>query len=212
MLLVALVGATFAYFAGPLTNNSSPITVTTTQVSGLTLTSGASTIGSPVYPGWVGYQHLDVYATGSASTTAKYNLAITVSGSGSGLTSMLGNVQYAVCKMLNQSTAASASEFASKTLASASVNSAGTQYSMTGGNVKLPSSSCTTITADVASPFTSGTKLASAGDKPLVSGQTITGTKHDGYYIIYRYLDNGDQSSEMGSSFTITPKITPLAS
>ena len=206
-LLVALVGATFAYFSATISDNSTPINVTTTQVSGLTMTSGASAIGSPLYPGWVGYQYIDIEATGSASTASKYTLDITVSGSGSGLTSMLNNVQYAACKNLGQATAASEGEFASRVLATAYVNSAGNQYNMINGNVALPNSSCTSIVADGETP----TKLASIGDKNLATGQTISGTKHDRYYIIYRYLDNGDQTTEMGSSFTITPKLTPLA-
>lgn len=209
-LLVALVGATFAYFSATITDNSTSINVTSTQVSGLTMTSGASAVGSPLYPGWVGYQYIDIEATGAAGTTAKYSLDITVSGSGTGLTSMLGHVQYAVCKKLNQATAASDTEFASKTLATANVNSAGNQYNMINGNVALPSSGCTSVVADNATPA-SGTKLASTGDKSLASNQTISGTKHDRYYIIYRYLDDGDQTTEMGSSFTITPKLTPSA-
>ena len=210
-LLVALVGATFAYFTASVnTSGVTAVTVTTTQVSGLTLTSGKSEVGSVIYPGWVGFQYIDVSATGAATSTATYSLALTVSGTGTGLTSMLGNVQYAVCKKLNQGTAADSSAFASTTMASATVSN--NQYSMTNGNVALPSSDCTAVTADVASPFTSGTKLTSTGAKAIATGQTITGTKHDQYYVVYRYLNNGDQSSEMGSSFTVTPTISVSAS
>ena len=214
VMLVALVGATFAYFSISLntTNNAGIVNVTTTQLSGLILTSDKSEAGTPIYPGWVGYQYVDVYASGASGTSTAYDLSLDVVGSGANINTMLSNVQYAICSITDQSTAASASGFASTTLATATVNSAGTEYSMTGGNVALPASGCTNIVADNATPA-SGTKISTPHIITVATSAAIAGTKHDQYYIIYRYLDTGsNQNDEMGCAFTVTPVLTPVSS
>ena len=207
-LLVALVGATFAYFTASInTSNDGIVNVTTSQLSGLTVTSAFSGTQSPLYPGWVGYQYVDVEATGASTTSTAYSLVLTVAGSGTGVSALLGDVQYAACKVTGANGAAATADFAASTLATATVNSAGTQYYMENGDVQLPAT-CTAITADVASPYTSGTTLDATGDKTLTSYQEIVGGTHDKYYIIYRYLNKEDQSTQMGANFTVTPAVT----
>ena len=197
--------------------NTGIVDVTTTQLASLTITSEKSTTQAPLYPGWVGYQMITVSATGSGSTVYKLDLNVEdqSSVSAAALTALLGDVQYAACQVSNDTVAAAEADFAQHTLASAAVNSAGTQYYMENGNVALPSS-CTAIVADSANDPASGTKLTSTGLKSLTASQSITAGKYDKYYIVYRYINktegqSADQNAAQGASFTVTPALTVLA-
>ena len=79
-LLVAVVGATFAYFTATTTSqgNQTTTTVTTQQIAGTEWTATDHSGKSPaVYPGYMAYQEylLDA-STGAAGSIAKYDLSI----------------------------------------------------------------------------------------------------------------------------------------
>lgn len=79
-LLVAVVGATFAYFTATTTSqgNNTTTTVKTQQIAGTDWTATAKKGASPaVYPGYMAYQEylLDA-SSGTTGSKAKYNLSI----------------------------------------------------------------------------------------------------------------------------------------
>lgn len=79
-LLVAVVGATFAYFTATTTSqgNNTTTRVTTQQIAGTDWTATSKSGMSPaVYPGYMAYQEylLDA-STGEAGSIAKYDLSI----------------------------------------------------------------------------------------------------------------------------------------
>lgn len=205
-LLVALVGATFAYFTATVnTSGNKDIQVQTTQVAGLTMTSTASTVGVPVYPGWVGYQTIDIQATGDAGK-AKYKLELNFednnSSSATTYTALLGDLKYAVCGAKDQASAFTigASQF---TAASAQVSADGQQYSMTGGVVAFPTG-CDQIIAE-------GT-VSTTGLHEIENNIEIEHGKYNRYFVMYDFENKEDsQNAAMGASFKATPKLTVLA-
>ena len=127
ILVLSVTMLTYAYFAiaNNFTGNTGIVEVTTTQLANLIMTSMKSEKGDPVYPGWVGYQGIEVHATGSGTTI--YDLTLEITGG----SNVKGEVQVAICKKENQTTALASSEFF-YTAATAQVNTSVTppQYYM----------------------------------------------------------------------------------
>lgn len=228
-LLVALVGATFAYFTASVTNDTSAVEVTTSQVPALAVRSLKSVDTGTIYPGWVGYQAIEVAATGVAGATSKYNLSLTVTATTpeTGHMDIKDNVQVAICRVLN-GTSALESTLSAATAASgvfgyaagtatADTNTTPVQYSITGSSVALPSN-CTgdnVVLADGTFAAATNSLTALNGSYPLANAKPITiasgeTAAYDLYYIIYRFIDSENQNDLMGHSFTVTPAFTAL--
>ena len=80
-LLVAVVGATFAYFTATSETGGNDTTteVRTRQVAGLSWVAGADSGKSPaVYPGYKAYQSYELEATGSGTANFSLTLNATV--------------------------------------------------------------------------------------------------------------------------------------
>ena len=207
-LLVALVGATFAYFTASVTNEASPVTVTTQEVAGLALTSVESNntnVGA--VPGIVGYKAYQVHATGSGS--AIYSLSVDFTGAeafGQDLT-------YSVCKVQDSDTAL-ASTITNSSAAAAGVfkyvpgtytvttpnGSSTTQYSIPDSDVALPTECATEgnmIANNQVFPTTAGT-VNFATSKPINAGS------YDLYYVIYKYANTDSQQNAQNATFTIS--------
>ena len=194
-MIVAVVGATYAYFTATVTNNATALTVTTTQVSNLTMTSIEPTVTGPIYPGWVGYKGLTINASNGG--TAKYDLYLDITGG----TNIKADVGIAVCKKLAQSGTIAASSFGYKAATPAVSDN---QYSMTGGVVSLPATGCTSVTTEVKLNTLSANYLISA------TSQSITSGSYDQYYVILKY-ENKTSAQVQGETFTITPRLVAKA-
>ena len=89
-LLVAIVGATFAYFSISVTGNenASSIRVTTAKVGGITFDgTGAGVEATDVYPGWTATKTFTVTSDANADATASVQYQIVLKSSEVGLSS-----------------------------------------------------------------------------------------------------------------------------
>ena len=200
ILVLFVIGVTYAYFTATVTNNSTAVSVTTTQLANLEMTSLKSETGTPVYPGWMGWQGIDVHATGSGSVV--YDLTLNISGD----TAVKSDVQIDVCKIENTQEALAANQV-TYTAATAQVNTSVTpvQYYMSGGVVTLPSG-CTSVL--------SGATLTSLGTSKVISeagGKELTPGNRDRYYIKITYVNDTSAAQTQGQAFTITPSISTKA-
>ena len=78
-LLVAIIGATFAYFSISVTGNdtASSITVTTARVGGVTYSGGTDKIeATDVYPGWSAQKTFTISSDSTADATANIDYDI----------------------------------------------------------------------------------------------------------------------------------------
>lgn len=79
-LLVAIVGATFAYFSINVTGNeaASSINVTAAVVGGVTFTDGADITATNVYPGWSTEKTFTVAQTQATTEDIQYYISLVV--------------------------------------------------------------------------------------------------------------------------------------
>ena len=213
-LLVALVGATFAYFTANVSQDNTAVTVQTSKLAGLAMTQdkNSPTLGA-IYPGYVGYDVIQVAATGSTGNKAAYDLSLSTTvpaGFGS-------DVKYSICKVTDTTTAKEATVAASSATATkigyveGSLNVATSngvaQYSITGSSVALPTPGCTAVgTAN--STLTDGATITLASNKQLTVAASDA-TVYDIYYIIYQYVNNPSAPQDaQGLTFSITPTFT----
>ena len=223
-LLVALVGATFAYFTANISTDAvnGTVNVTTSTLADLEMTSlkQDNKVNGSVYPGWVGYQAVQVKATGVAGNKAKYSLSLTVTGDAA----LRGMVNYTACHVDNGSTALAAPvataagsattfKYVAGSLATNTTAVAGkTAYYINGSDVANPST-CT--------PISNGTLTGNSIE--LTPGKSLTipsgeGTQniYDLYYIIYDFTNetegaNIEQNTAQGQTFNVAPVFTVLS-
>ena len=93
VLLLSVIAVTYAYFTSSVTKDTTAVTVETSQLANLTMTNIKSDATPPIYPGWVGYQAIEVAASGSGSTI--YDLTLNISGG----TNIKNDVTIEVCKI-----------------------------------------------------------------------------------------------------------------
>lgn len=208
-LLVALVGATFAYFTATVSQDTSAkVDVTTSTLAGLEMKSYKqdAKVSNAVYPGWVGYQAVQVKATGSSGDKANYTLSLTAN-----VPAAFGtDIKYSICKVENGTTAISSDldttfGYNPGTVAKDETTTPGEiHYSISNGAVSLPSSGCTAV-------GTANTALASgsieiATNKEITAGASAT---YDLYYITYKYENNTEAAQNaQGQQFTVEPVFT----
>jgi len=190
-LLVAVVGATFAYFTASVSgtgNSQAPSTVTTTKLAGLVFNAEAMVSNGDVgvYPGWVGYQKLTAEGDGDTGAKGKYSLTLTVDSTNGA--DLVKDVTYT----LYRGTGATAPTYAAGTLAQD-----GNNYSINDASFTAPAG-FTAVATDVA--LASGT---------IVNSYDFTDTSSDVYYIVYKYNNKTeDQSAAMGQTFTASIKAS----
>ena len=210
-LLVALVGATFAYFTATVTDSSTPVNVTTTQVAGMELRHYESATPSPAYPGLMGYDVLEVHATGSGSAT--YNLSVAFAQGNE--QDILSDVQYKICGY-NSSSALTINDtymgYTPGTATYGSRNVSGTTvndiYYINGATVAMPDA-CTGALKSI-TEWTTATGTNATIQLSAASGTQVTAGTYDYYFIIYKYNDN-DAQQTAGQTFTITPTFAAMA-
>ena len=198
VLVLSVVAATYAYFTASVnrTGNTGIVEVTTTQLANLTMTSMKSAEGSPIYPGWVGYQGINVSATGSGSSY--YDLSLEITGG----SNVKGDVLVTICKVEDSNTALAAGDF-TFTAATAQVDTSYSpvRYYMTNGSITLPSPCTNIVSAVTLASLGSSYQLTASGGKEIAAG------KNDKYYISYTYENKG-QNQVQGENFTVTPVIS----
>ena len=196
-LLVAVVGATFAYFtatSGATGNGGSTGALNTATVAsvGLTAANGGSSTNT-VYPGTMNYAGMTVTPTKSGEDDNNYTMTYTVNGSVTlGSEFKAGSVYYTVYR----TTSAVGTPVDCQPVA-ANPAAGGTQYSQT----------CT-----LASEFTSGAEIVqertavSGTSAPIaIKGETLTtesGTVYY-YYLVVEYENKAtDQNDDRGKTIT----------
>lgn len=181
-LLVAVVGATFAYFTASVTDTTSEsnkANVTTQQLASLSFNVNTLEANDEVYPGWVGYQKLT--ADGSGDGNGRYTLNMTVTGG----TELLADMTYTLYKGTGET---------APTFAAGTVDNTENHFTISGASFTQPSGFEVVGTADQA--LTTGTST-------IASKQTFTGTTKDVYYIVYKYANKEEsQNAAMGQNFT----------
>lgn len=224
-LLVALVGATFAYFTASISTDAEngTVNVTTSTLANLEMTSlkEDSDVNGSVYPGWVGYQAIQVKASGVEGNKAKYELSLNVTGAAD----LRGMVTYTACKVENGSSAlanpvstaaGSTTTFkyvAGELATSTSAVAGKTAYYIDGSDVANPST-CTAIS----------TGTLTGNTITLTSGKSLTipsgnGDIFDLYYITYEFTNVTDagannaneQNAAQGQTFNVEPVFGVLS-
>ena len=165
ILVLFVIGVTYAYFTATVTNDSTAVSVTTTQLANLEMTSLKSETGTPVYPGWMGWQGIDVHATGSGKVI--YDLTLNISGD----SEVKNDVQIDVCKIENTQVALAANQV-TFTAATAQVNTSVTpvRYYMSGGVVTLPNGCTSVITSSTLASKAPSVIISAAGGKTIDAG------------------------------------------
>lgn len=199
-LLVAVVGATFAYFTATSETggNNTTTEVTTRQVAGLSWTEGADSGASPaVYPGYMAYQSYELEATGSGTANFSLTLNATVPST------LTDAVTYTIYRTTTEPTYADAWTAGDELV---TAEGAETRYSITGAQFDHEAVGMTQVTT--------GTTKLTQGDSVITTNEQITaGTKYY-YVLVLNYADtNASQNTQQGQTFTakLTLKALPTA-
>ena len=200
-LLVAVVGATFAYFTATSKTGGNETTteVTTRQVAGLSWIEGASEDAkgaSPaVYPGYMAYQSYELEATGSGTANFSLTLNATVPST------LTDAVTYTIYRTTTEPTYADAWTAGDQAV---TTEGAETRYSITGAQFDHEAVDMTQV----------ATGKLTQGDSVITTNEQITaGTKYY-YVLVLDYADTGaSQNTQQGQTFTakLTLKALPTA-
>lgn len=198
-LLVAVVGATFAYFTATTTpaGNGGQADVTTTTVGNVDLTMAATTVSNELkYPG--GYLAVGASVTATDTDTAyDYDLTYTVNGT------ITNGTATELTWTLYEVSAEVATPISGCTLSETAAGE--TQYKYTG---------CTVATA-----LTGGTEVktgtvAASGSETVTATLETLKTSNVGtvtyYYLVVNYPDNGNQNADQNK--TISAELTSVTS
>ena len=215
-LLVAVVGATFAYFtatAGSEGDAKATGTATSATIAEVGLQTTASTGSSnPIYPGTMNYATLSVVGTqdGESTNSATYDITYSISG-----TITVGDTAFAG---LNEGTYATYTVYrTTKTVASpiscetvtATPNAGGTRYSQT--------CNMTALTGATGAEEVASGNLESTSTPISITDQVLNsdGATTYYYYAVVTYPNQDrDQNDDQGKTVTITlnrPVITSTA-
>ncbi len=197
-LLVAVVGATFAYFTATSETGGNETTteVTTRQVAGLSWTEGDAKGASPaVYPGYKAYQSYELEATGSG--TANFSLTL----NGTVPSTLTDAVTYTIYRTTTEPTYADAWTAGDELVAA---EGAETRYSITGAQFDHEAVDMTQV----------ATGKLTQGDSVITTNEQITaGTKYY-YVLVLDYANaNASQNTQQGQTFAakLTLKALPTA-
>lgn len=196
-LLVAVVGATFAYFTATSStdNNASTTgTVNTATVAKVKLTTADTGKSSTtIYPGTMNYASMSVVASKEGTDSANYTLTYTVNGTvtlGSEFTA--GDVYYTVYRTKTQVSSPVACD-----PVSTKADPNGTQYSQSCNITALTSASAEEVVSRTAVEGTSATISI-----PSQSLTTESGTTYY-YYLVVEYENTGsDQNDDQNKTIT----------
>lgn len=193
-LLVAVVGATFAYFTasvggtGNTTNNAS--TVTTAAIAAVDYTTGSNFTLVDAYPGQKGVQVFTVKLTGDIGTKGKYVVKLTPTATNT----LLTNVRYTLYQTTTPATNKIEVENAGKVVTGGQFSATDT-FKTTG----------TLTTVGTANTSITNTNVITLDTKEFTI--TSTATTYT-YYLAYEYVNTGaDQNTEQNKTFGATVTV-----
>ena len=201
-LLVAVVGATFAYFTAQstTTGNSTTTSATTRELAALSWTAGTDKGESPSeYPGYMAYQSYELAATGKGSANYKLTLDATVD-EGFNAMEEQKDLTYSIYK----TTTAKPTYTTLFQPGNEDVQTAGntTTYKITGASFN--DSSLTPVIED--QPLTTGS------DQTIVANASINAGSTEYYVLVINFHDNGAAQNDLqGKAFSASLKLTAIA-
>lgn len=204
-LLVAVIGATFAYFTASVSTQND--TNNTTTVKTKTLASAVMDLGSEisssenVYPGFKTYRTVTVTGSGTADAEPiNTNIVLTPS-----VTDFGSHIKWTLYKVATDSVTENTLTCEESNIVRGTVTDedvSGTIYSY------YDAMTCDTTNAGTA--VQNGTF---SGTTPVNIPVSVTSTTKDTYYLLVEYENdpNGEQDAEQGKTFTVTIGFVPQA-
>ena len=191
-LLVALVGATFAYFSASITGNAAEVNVTTVTLSGLTVNSYPLQGSTDYYPGWKGYQVITVDGDGG-SGVGNYTLKLTATNP---YTTALTYTVYRADSTLSHTNGVLAEVLTEGSIATTGAAGGATGYTINGAALDATATSMTGAT--VLGGSSNYPKTLETAD---VDTADFTGSTHRTYVVFYEFLES-DEPQTQGQTFT----------
>ena len=198
-LLVAVVGATFAYFTAQstTTGNDTTTNVKTRELAALSWAAGEKGASPAVYPGYMAYQAYELNATGNGSANYKLTLDATVDPAfNAGETEDLTYSIYKTSVKPEYGTLFQAGQ------ESVTTSDNTTTYKITGAG----------FTSDSLTPVVQNQKLATGSGQEIVANQSINAGSNEYYVLVINFVDsNGEQNALQGINFSAALKLTAVA-
>ena len=200
-LLVAVVGATFAYFTAQstTTGNSTTTSATTRELAALSWTAGADKGESPsVYPGYMAYQSYELRATGNGTANYKLTLDATVTeGFNAGEADDLTYSIYKTTKAKPEYT---------------TLFQPGTEDVKTADNTTTYKIAGAGFTHDSLTPVVEDEPLTTGSEQEIVANASINAGATEYYVLVINFHDNGAAQNDLqGKAFSATLKLTAIA-
>ena len=202
-LLVAVVGATFAYFTATSTTsgNDTTTSATTAQLATLSWTAEETGRSPQVYPGFKAFQAYTLAAGGTGS--ARYQLTLTANVDPAFAS---GDVTYSIYKATSEVTS---SLF---TPGDANVDTTTepgvARYSITGAEFDSEDESLTAVVED--QPLTTVSDTVITGG-PVSSVNTISGGTTEYYVLVLHFPYKDAVQTQQNATFSASLKLTAMA-
>lgn len=203
-LLVAVVGATFAYFTATSTTsgNEKTTSATTAQLATLSWTAEETGRSPQVYPGFKAFQAYTLAAGGTGSARYQLTLDATVDPAFKS-----GDVTYSIYKATSEVTS---SLF---TPGNANVDTTTepgvARYSIQ--NAAFNDTDLTVVVEDKPLVTASGTVITSEDGSSVQRVNTITGGTTEYYVLVLHYPNKDSKQDQQGKAFSASLKLTAIA-
>ena len=202
-LLVAVVGATFAYFTATSTTggNETTTSATTAQLATLSWTAEDTGRSPQVYPGFKAFQAYTLAAGGTGSARYKLTLDATVDPAFKS-----GDVTYSIYKATSEVTS---SLF---TPGNANVDTTTepgvARYSITGAAFNSEAESLTAVVENQPLTTVSGTAITGG---PVSAVNTINGGTTEYYVLVLDFPNKNEAQTQQNATFSASLKLTAKA-
>ena len=200
-LLVAVVGATFAYFTATSTTggNDTTTSATTAQLATLSWTAEETGRSPQVYPGFKAFQAYTLAAGGTGS--ARYQLTLTATVDPAFKS---GDVTYSIYKATSEVTS---SLFTPGTANVDTTTQPGVaRYSITGA--AFDSEDLTAVVENQPLTTASGTVITGEG---VQSVNTINGGTTEYYVLVLDFPNKNEAQTQQHATFSASLKLTAMA-
>ena len=200
-LLVAVVGATFAYFTAQstTTGNETTTSATTRELAALSWTAGTDKGESPsIYPGYMAYQSYELSATGKGTANYKLTLDATVAeGFNAGEPN---DLTYSIYKTTSEKP-----EYTS-------LFQPGTEDVQTAENTTTYKITGAGFTSSSLTPVIEDQPLTTGSEQQIVANASINAGSNEYYVLVINFVDsNGEQNTLQGINFSAALKLTAVA-
>ena len=202
-LLVAVVGATFAYFTATSTTggNDTTTSATTAQLATLSWTAEDTGRSPQVYPGFKAFQAYTLAAGGTGSARYQLTLDATVDPAFKS-----GDVTYSIYKATSEVTS---SLF---TPGNANVDTTTepgvARYSITGAAFDSEDESLTAVVENQPLTTVSGTAITGG---PVSAVNTINGGTTEYYVLVLDFPNKNEAQTQQNATFSASLKLTAVA-